>query len=74
MTLTRTSGVVLAATAAAMIVSGLAVYAPAASAAGASVRCFGVNSCKGPNNSCKGHGIVDLPRAACLAKGGKIVG
>ena len=85
MKLTKTSGSVLAATAAAFILSG-PVTTITAKAAGTTVHCFGVNSCKGQSacksgnhgckgqNSCKGQGYVDLSKADCAAKKGKIVG
>lgn len=82
MKLSKTSGAVLAATAAAFIVSGT-VLSTTVKAADATVHCFGVNSCKGQSacksgdhackgqNSCKGQGFVDLSAADCTAKGGK---
>ena len=66
MKLNKTSGTVLAATAAAMILGGL-VSAPVARAADAALgHCVGVNGCKG-NGSCKGQGFVDLTQDQCKA-------
>ena len=74
MKIARTSGAVLAATAAAMILSGTIVPA-AAPAAEAKVRCFGINECKGHgSNTCKGQGVIKVTKERCLAAGGKIVG
>jgi len=79
MKLNKTSGTVLAATAAAMILGGL-VSAPVARAADAALgHCVGVNGCKGNGsckggehsckgqNSCKGQGFVDLTQDQCKA-------
>jgi uncharacterized membrane protein len=54
-------------------------------AAAASVKCTGVNECKGKGacagagnacagkNECKGKGVTTLPEADCKAKGGTVV-
>ena len=85
MKLSKTSGAVLAATAAAFILSGPFAM-PTAGAAAQTVHCFGVNSCKGQSacksgnhackgeNSCKGQGYLDLSKAECSAKHGTIIG
>ena len=79
------SGAVVATAAAAFFAMG--AMAPVAQAADdASVKCAGVNSCKGTSecktakneckgqNSCKGHGWVSKASAAeCTAAGGKVV-
>jgi len=84
MKLSKTSGAVLAATAAAFILSG-PVLTTSASAA-SKIHCFGVNSCKGQSacksgnhgckgqNSCKGQGYVDLSKSACKKAHGKVIG
>lgn len=75
------SGAVIAAAAAALI--GNAVAAPVAHAADYSVKCFGLNACKGNgacksmgnackgHNACKGQGFKMMSKGQCLAKGGK---
>lgn len=80
---TMKSGVVLAATAAAMLVTGTAI-APEAEAGSGKVHCYGVNSCKGTGacktasnackgqNACKGKGFVELSKGACKKKGGRV--
>ncbi len=79
------SGAVVATAAAALFAMG--AMAPVAQAADdATVKCAGVNSCKGTSecktasneckglNSCKGHGWVNKASAAeCTAAGGKVV-
>ena len=49
-----------------------------------SVKCMGVNECKGHGacktasnacagqNGCKGHGMMEMPKAECDAKGGTV--
>lgn len=76
------SGAVLAASAAALVLT--ATTAPVAYAAGEKVHCYGVNSCKGTSacktasnackgqNECKGHGFLVMPKSECLAKGGSL--
>jgi len=83
MKLSKNSGAVLAATAAAMILGGL-VSAPGAKAADAkNGHCIGVNACKGNSscksgsssckgqNACKGQGFVELSADQCKQVGGK---
>jgi hypothetical protein len=77
------SGTALAATAAALFMSGTVAVSPAA-AAEAKVQCAGVNSCKGKSecstaanacqgqNACKGKGWLSMSEKQCLAKGGKV--
>jgi hypothetical protein len=74
---TKTSGAAIA-TAAAMLFGTLTAV-PASAADEATVKCEGVNSCKGKSacataqnacagqNSCKGHGYLALPKAECDA-------
>lgn len=81
MKLSKTSGLTLAATAAAMLIGG-AVVAPTASVAADTGKCFGVNSCKGTSacktansackgqNACKGKGWLEMTKADCEAKSG----
>ncbi len=84
MKLNKTSGTVLAATAAAMILGGLIASAPSAKADGMKTgHCVGVNACKGNSscksgassckgqNSCKGQGWVELTSDQCKQVGGK---
>jgi len=82
MKLSKTSGVTIAAAAAALMIGGIA-SAPTSVQAQEKVQCFGVNSCKGTGacktakndckgqNACKGQGFVSLTAAECTAKGGK---
>ena len=81
----RTSGIAIAAAAAAIFSTG-AVMAPSVMAADSGVKCAGINSCKGTSecktatsdckgmNACKGHGWVHKASAAeCEKEGGKVV-
>lgn len=82
MKLSKTSGAVLAASAAFMLMSG-AVTISTVSADEAKVHCVGGNACKGQSacktasssckglNGCKGQGFIDLTAAECEAAGGK---
>lgn len=79
----KTSGILLAATAAALF--GTATIATAADEqmATTQVKCYGINACKGMSecatasnacksqNSCKGQGWMHMSKADCDAKGGK---
>lgn len=81
MKLSKTSGVTIAAAAAALLIGG-AIYAPTSVQAQDKVHCFGVNACKGQGacktakndckgkNACKGQGFVSLTAAECTEKGG----
>jgi hypothetical protein len=83
MKLSKTSGAVLAATAAAMILGGLASVPSARAADGKLGHCVGVNACKGHSsckssanscaglNSCKGQGYVGLTAEQCKQLDGK---
>ena len=79
----KTSGVVLAAAAAAMFAAGTAI--PTVSVAAEGVKCVGANSCKGHSacatatssckghNACKGQGWVSTATAEeCTKKGGTV--
>lgn len=89
-TIKKTSGTFLATAAAALLISGCASEAykadkPAAKAQEASVKCSGVNACKGHSacatattsckghNACKGQGWIETTAEECTAKGGKAV-
>jgi len=81
MKLNKKSGAVLAASAAAFLLSGAAM-APVSAADKGNVHCFGVNVCKGNSacktasnackgqNACKGKGFVAVSADACKAIGG----
>ena len=66
--------------------AGVAAHAKEGDAAGGkTVKCLGVNSCKGKSacatkesscagaNTCKGKGWIKLSEKECKAKGGKVV-
>ena len=75
--------VAMAAAAAMLLTSGLVGVTVAADSA--TVKCTGVNSCKGTSecksaknsckgmNSCKGQGFVSMSKADCDAAKGKVV-
>jgi hypothetical protein len=78
------SGAVLATAALGLAIAGTTLAVPA-SAAG-SVKCAGINSCKGHSecqtansscnglNACKGQGWLSTKtKADCIAKGGKVI-
>lgn len=86
MKLTKTSGITIAAAAAALLISG-ASLSPAQSAEKkmmepVKVKCFGLNSCKGKGscktamneckgkNACQGKGFKELTSADCTTQGG----
>lgn len=81
MKLTVISGTALAAAAAALIAGSSLPSAPAS--ASNTVKCFGLNACKGTgsckslgnackgHNACKGQGVKMMSKSTCLAKGGK---
>ncbi len=85
MKLSKSSGALIAAAAASLLIAG-AVSIPQANAAAKKVACFGTNSCKGTSacksgnhackgqNSCKGQGFVELTKRTCKIKGGKVLG
>lgn len=82
MKLAKKSGMTIAAAAAAMLVGG-AVLAPATAIAADKGKCYGVNACKGQSacktansackgqNACKGQGFLTMTKAECAKKGGK---
>ena len=83
MKLSAKSGAVIAAAAAAFVMNAAA---PAANAGtNYTVKCFGLNACKGNGsckslgngckgqNACKGQGVTMISKSQCLAKGGKTV-
>jgi uncharacterized membrane protein len=77
-------GMLIASAAAVLVLSG-AVQAKAEDKAADTVKCSGVNECKGKGscagpesscagaNACKGKGVVTVPKAECEKKGGKVV-
>ena len=79
------SGALIAATVAALAMSGSAFAATTTLSADDAVHCAGINSCKGTSdcataenackgqNTCKGHGFVATKAGACFAKKGKII-
>src|SRR5436190_15803079 len=70
----RTTGVLIASAAASLILSGAVVARAAGEKSGDTVRCAGINSCKGQGscagagnscagtNYCKGKGVVDTSK------------
>jgi uncharacterized membrane protein len=81
----RTAGVLIASAAASLILSGAVVARAAGEKTGDTVRCAGINACKGQGscagagnscagqNACKGKGNVDTSKDECMKKGGKVV-
>jgi hypothetical protein len=81
MKLSKTSGVTIAAAAAALLLGG-ATLAPTQVQAEEKVKCFGLNSCKGKGscktasneckgkNGCQGKGFKELTAAECTDQGG----
>src|SRR5258705_127796 len=82
---TRTKGTLMAAAAAALILSGAVGARAEEKAGGDQVICDGINACKGQGscagaghacagkNACKGQGHTKTTAADCQAKGGKTV-
>ena len=82
MKLNQSSGVSIALAAAALILSGATLAAPAA-AESATGHCIGANACKGQSgcktasneckgmNACKGQGWLELTEEDCAKQGGK---
>ena len=92
-TVSKMTGVSMAAAAATLLLAGCSSYgggttatAKAPDAKMASVKCSGINSCKGKSacatassscaghNSCKGKGWITTSKSECAAKGGKVIG
>ena len=85
-TVSKMTGVSMVAAAATLLLAGCSSYgggttatAKAPAAKMASVKCSGVNSCKGTSacaghNSCKGKGWIKTSKSECAAKGGKVIG
>ena len=81
----KLSGAAVAAAAAALIATGFNA-ASVASTEEATVKCSGVNACKGMSacatatnacaghNSCKGQGWIKTTKEECDQKGGKVMG
>ena len=83
MKMSKKSGAALAAAAAALLVSGVAVT-PASAGVKGEIHCLGTNACKGKtgcatasnackgHNACKGKGWVSMRAESCAAIGGKV--
>jgi uncharacterized membrane protein len=83
MTIIRT-GVSVAAAAAVIAIATAAVPTAAVAKGGATVHCYGVNTCKGTSdcksgnheckgqNDCKGQGFKELSAKACKTAGGSL--
>ena len=81
----RSHGMLLASAAAGLILSGAIVARAEEKAGGELVHCAGVNACKGQGqcasaenacqgmNACKGRAWVEMSKADCEKKSGKIV-
>jgi uncharacterized membrane protein len=81
----KTTGILMAATAAALFSTASIVNAGEASMGSDQVKCSGVNACKGMSdcatasnackghNSCKGKGWMQMSRSDCEAKGGTVI-
>ena len=83
---TKTSGIILAATAAALFATGAIATVTSPVLAVEGVKCAGINACKGQGecagasnacagqNACKAQGWVSRPDAtACEAEGGSVI-
>jgi len=78
-------GILIAAAAATLLASGAVRARAEEKAGGDNVKCVGINDCKGHGscagagnscagkNDCKGKGVVEVPKAECQKKGGKII-
>jgi uncharacterized membrane protein len=78
-------GILIAAAAATLLASGAVQARAEDKAGGDNVKCVGINDCKGHGscagagnscagkNDCKGKGVVEVPKAECQKKGGKII-
>jgi uncharacterized membrane protein len=79
-------GILIAAAAATLLASGAIQARAEDKAGGDNVKCVGINECKGHGacatsagnscagkNACKGKGMLEVPKAECQKKGGKIV-
>ena len=82
----KLSGVALASAAATLLLAGVTTTSVTAEEAKvATVKCSGINSCKGTSlcatattacagqNSCKGQGWIKATKADCDTKGGKVL-
>lgn len=81
MKLTAKSGAAIAA-AAAVLATSMPIATTSANAVDYTVKCFGLNACKGHgscksignackgHNACKGQGVSMMSKSKCLAKGG----
>jgi len=78
-------GILIAAAAATLLASGAVRARAEEKAGGDNVKCVGINDCKGHGacagagnscagkNDCKGKGMLEVPKAECQKKGGKII-
>ena len=78
-------GILIAAAAATLLASGAVRARAEEKAGGDNVKCVGINECKGHGacagagnscagkNDCKGKGMLEVPKAECQKKGGKII-
>ncbi len=78
-------GIMIASAVATLVASGSLAARAADKAGGDTVKCAGINSCKGTGacgggghgckgqNSCKGQGWVEASAKECADKGGKVV-
>jgi uncharacterized membrane protein len=78
-------GLLIASTAAALIMTGALTARAAEHEGGDKVHCAGINACKGQGacggaghacagkNECKGKGWVELSQADCMKQGGKVL-
>ncbi|HKN00815.1 MAG TPA: hypothetical protein VJX23_09895 [Candidatus Binataceae bacterium] len=81
----KARNILIASTAAMLLLSGAVTVRADEMSAGKQVSCFGVNSCKGHGscktaqndckgkNACKGQGNMMMSAEDCNAKGGKVV-
>jgi len=83
----KSSGIVIAAAAAAFFLGGLGTVSVSTTASADEVKCGGINSCKGTSacktasnpggpgqNACKGQGMLPTASAdECKAKGGEVL-
>ncbi len=78
-------GMMIAATVAALLAGGVVRAADSTAKTAANIHCGGVNSCKGTGacagkdnacagkNTCKGKGWMEMSKAECKEKGGKVM-
>ncbi len=81
-----TKGMMIAASVASLLASGLVMAGGSAAKAEPKVHCTGINACRGHGecagdghgchggNSCKGKGWIDVSAKECKEKGGSVMG